>query len=92
MVEVTRREHPLLGHVVTPRRTLSSVADQGEFELLNVGEVHVLRVGVVVVLNRAGMEHGGGDLLSHDLREHLFHHFHWFAMGAHSVCGMRVQG
>ena len=87
MIKVSGRECPLLGHVVTSSGTVHCVADQGKFELLNVGEVHELRAGVVVVLNRAGMEHGGGDLLLHHLRENLLHGFHWFAVGAHSVCG-----
>ena len=79
------------GHVVAPGETVRSVANQGEFEPLDVCEVHVLCVGVVAVLNRAVMEHGGGDLLLHRLQENSMHGIHGFAVGAHNVCLERVQ-
>ena len=67
MVKISIWEFVLLGRVVASRGSVRGVADQGQFELLNVGEGQILLVGVLSVINCAGMVHGLGDLLPHHL-------------------------
>ena len=65
------------------------VADQGEFEPLKVCEVHVLRRGVIAVVDPTRMHVGLGDSLLHHFQEDLMHVFHRFVVGAHNVlCGV----
>ena len=71
--------------VVAPGGTVCGIADQGEFEPLNVCEVCVLHRGVVAVLHSAVMEHGDGDSLLHHLQEDLMHALRRFAVGAHNI-------
>ena len=75
LLDQSIRQGMFPGHVIAPGEAVCGVADKGQFKPLNVCEVHVLRRGVIAVVDPTHMHLGLGGSLMHHFQEDLMHVF-----------------